>query len=108
MKITEFLGRDGHSPFQDWFDHLDTQAAAKVTTAITRMGQGNMSGVKSVGGGLYERKIDFGPGYRIYFGKEGDRIIILIGGGTKRRQSKDIQTAKVRWSEYKKWKKEGN
>ena len=107
VKIEMFLSRDGQSPFEDWFEGLDTQAAAKVATAVTRMGQGNMSEAKGVGGGLLEYRIHYGPGYRIYFGKDGDKIIILVGGGTKRRQSKDIEAAKTRWREYKQRKKEG-
>ena len=57
------------------------------------MEQGNFSKVKGVGAGVFEYKIDFGPGYRIYFGKDGDRLVILIGGGTKKRQQQDIAAA---------------
>lgn len=69
------------------------------------MTQGNFSNVKAVGGGVMEYKIDFGPGYRIYFGKDGDRLVILLGGGTKARQQNDIRTAQTRWSDYKQRKK---
>ena len=81
-------------------------AAAKVTIALTRMEQGNFSHAKGVGAGVYEYKIDFGPGYRIYFGKDGDRLVILIGGGTKKRQNKDIQAAQECWADYKRRKKQ--
>jgi len=107
VKIEMFLSRDGQSPFEDWFEGLDTQAAAKVATAVTRMGQENMSEAKGVGGGLLEYRIHYGPGYRVYFGKDGNKIIILVGGGTKRHQSKDIEAVKTRWREYKQRKKEG-
>ena len=63
--------------------------------------QGNFSNAKSVGAGVYEYQIDFGPGYRIYFGKDGDRLVILVGGGTKKRQEEDIKTALARWQDYK-------
>ena len=96
MKIVEYLAVDGESPFRNWFDSLDSHAAARVTTALTRMGMGNTSNVESVGGGIYERKIDYGPGYRVYFGMDGEELVILVGGGTKKRQAQDIATARVR------------
>jgi putative addiction module killer protein len=95
----------GRSPYAEWFDGLNAQAAAKVTVAVTRLGQGNFSNVKGVGSGVYEYTIDFGPGYRVYFGKDGDRVIILLGGGTKKRQQRDIATAVALWQDYKQRKK---
>nr|WP_210314762.1 type II toxin-antitoxin system RelE/ParE family toxin [Rhizobium sp. AQ_MP] len=77
-------------------------AAVKVTTAITRMSLGNFSNAKGVGEGVLEYRIDYGPGYRIYFGRDGDRLVILVAGGTKKRQQADIKTAQARWAEYKK------
>lgn len=74
----------------------------KVTTAITRMSLGNFSNAKGVGEGVLEYRIDYGPGYRIYFGRDGDRLVILVAGGTKKRQQADIKTAQARWAEYKK------
>jgi len=65
-----------------------------VATAVHRMQQGYFSNVKGVGAGVYEYRIDFGPGYRIYFGKDGDRLVILLAGGTKKRQDADIAAAK--------------
>jgi putative addiction module killer protein len=65
------------------------------------MGLGNLSGVKSVGTGVHECRINFGPGYRVYFGRDGERIVILLGGGTKQRQENDIQLALERWQDYK-------
>jgi putative addiction module killer protein len=72
-----------------------------VTFAITRIAQGNLSNAKAVGGGVFEFKIDFGPGYRLYFGRDGERIIILLGGGTKKRQQRDIEAAIAHWRDYK-------
>lgn len=95
-----YLSADGHSPFQRWFDGLDRTAALKVQTAIARLEQGHVSNVKGVGGGVYEYKIHFGPGYRVYFGKEGAAIIILLAGGTKARQARDVADARARWQDY--------
>jgi putative addiction module killer protein len=72
-----------------------------VTTALTRLAQGNFSNVKGVGSGVFECRINFGPGCRVYFGKDGDRLVILLGGGTKKRQQQDLQTALDRWQDYK-------
>ena len=100
--ILELLDGKGASPFAAWFDSLDATAAAKVTTAVRRLELGNFSNVKGVGGGVFEYRIDFGPGYRVYFGKDGETLVILLGGGTKKRQDRDIAIAAERWSEYKK------
>lgn len=70
------------------------------------MEQGNFSNVKGVGAGVYEYRIDFGPGCRVYFGKDGDRLVILLAGGTKKRQAADITAAKVYWQDYKRRKRQ--
>lgn len=102
VQILEYNDLTGRSPYKNWFDGLDAEAAAKVTAAMTRMGLGNLSNVKSVGAGVLEFRIDFGPGYRIYFGRDGSELIILVGGGSKKNQQNDIVTAKERWADYKK------
>jgi putative addiction module killer protein len=102
MEIREFLDDQGRSPFGLWFEGLDPMAAVKMTTAITRMSLGNLSNTKGVDEGVLEFRSDYGPGYRIYFGRDGDRLIILLAGGTKKRQQADIETARARWAEYKK------
>ena len=84
---------------------LDPSPAAKVGIALTRMEQGNFSNGRSVGKGVWEYKIDFGPGYRIYFGRDGDALVILLGGGIKKRQSRDIQEAQACWAVYRRRKK---
>lgn len=101
IDIREYLDTDGKSPFGRWFDALDAISSAKVAVAIERMERGNLSNVKSVGDGVQEYRIDFGPGYRIYFGRDGDVLIILLAGGTKRRQDRDIDVAKTYWDDYK-------
>ncbi len=105
MDVREYLAPEGESPFGAWFDYLDAQAAAKVTIALIRIGQGNLSNVKGVGSGVFEFKVDFGPGYRIYFGKDGETVVILLAGGTKKRQQRDIEDAQARWQDYKDRKK---
>lgn len=106
MEIREYLGVDGVSPFAQWFNRLDASAAVKVTVALKRMEQGNHSKVKGVGG-IFEFKINYGPGYRIYFGRDGDVLILLLGGGIKKTQNKDIIRAKNCWIEYKQRKAAG-
>jgi putative addiction module killer protein len=105
VEVQEYLGRSGRSPFAEWFDGLNAQAAAKVATAITRMGLGNFSNAKGLSAGVYEYKLDCGPGYRIYFGKDGEVLVILLGGGTKKRQQTDIDNAIAKWQDYKHRKK---
>src|SRR6267154_120776 len=93
------IPRSGRSQsVSEWFDGLDPQAAAKITVALTRLAQGNFSSVKGVGSGVLEFRVDFGPGYRIYFGRNGQEFVILLAGGTKRRQQQDIETALARWT----------
>jgi putative addiction module killer protein len=105
VDVQEYLAPNGDSPFGAWFDDLDPQAAAKVTVGLIRIGQGNLSNVKGVGSGVLEYRIDFGPGYRVYFGKDGETIVILLAGGTKKRQQRDIEDAQARWRDYKDRKK---
>jgi putative addiction module killer protein len=99
--VVEFVTEDGLSPFGRWYARLKAPAAAKGATALYRLELGNLSSSKSVGNGVSEYKIDFGPGYRIYFGQDGDVLVILLGGGTKKGQSDDIRQAQARWTDYK-------
>lgn len=102
VEILEYLDWNGGSPYAEWFDSLSAPAAAKVAVAITRLAEGNFSNVKGVGGGVCECRVNFGPGLRIYLGKDGERLVILLAGGIKKRQQKDIEEAKARWQDYKK------
>jgi putative addiction module killer protein len=101
IQVEEFVTDENVSPFRRWFDALDDQAAAWVTIAIDRLGEGNTSNAKALGEGVSELRINRGPGYRIYFGWDGKVLVILLGGGTKRRQQTDIQTALRQWRSYK-------
>jgi putative addiction module killer protein len=101
MKLLEYADPQGRSPFRRWFDRLDAIAASKVTAALARVELGNTSNVRGVGAGVFELKIDFGPGYRVYFGKDDEEIVILLGGGSKRNQQEDIVDARSRWKDFK-------
>ena len=101
MDIREHLDRRGKSPFGDWYRKLDNQAAARIAVAIERIQQGSSSDARSVGDGVAEYRINWGPGYRIYFAFDGTKLIILLGGGTKHRQQNDIDKAKNCWKDYK-------
>ena len=100
LTVVELVREDGTSPYRKWFDNLHAQAAAKVATAVFRLEQGNTSRVKWIGT-IGEYRIDWGPGYRIYLGKDGPALIVLLGGGAKQQQNADIQRAKALWAEYK-------
>jgi putative addiction module killer protein len=101
ITLREYLDAKGESPFAYWLNGLDAIAAAKVATVLYRMEQGNFSRVEGVGGGVFECKINFGPGYRVYFGKDGEALLILLGGGSKKRQHADISAALSCWQDYK-------
>ena len=101
VNVVEYVDASGRSRFARWFEELNAEAAAKVTTALYRLGQGNFSNVKGVGRGVFEYRIDFGPGYRIYFGKDGETVVILLGGSSKKRQQQAIETAWQAWAGYK-------
>ncbi|MBD3669281.1 MAG: type II toxin-antitoxin system RelE/ParE family toxin [Gammaproteobacteria bacterium] len=104
MKILEYIREDGSNPYQKWFKSLDAQAAAKVAVAQARLELGLTSSVKWFSG-IGEYRIDWGPGYRIYLIRDGDELIVLLGGGTKKRQQRDIDEAIALSKEYKTRKK---
>lgn len=106
IEIRQYIDRSGRNPFEQWFEKLDEGTQARITVFLDRFERENLSGTKSVGGGVQELRMDFGPGYRIYFGWDGVQVVILLGGGTKRRQQADIVRAHALWQEYKQRKKE--
>jgi putative addiction module killer protein len=108
VDVREYQDRHGRSPFAHWFDRLNPSAAAKVTVSLARLAQGNLGAVKSIGSGVHELRINFGPGYRVYLGWEGQRIVILLGGGSKSSQRRDIAMAADRWRDYKERKRRVN
>jgi len=98
-KVEEYIAEDGRIPYRDWFDSLHVQAAAKVATAVLRMEMGNIASVKWFDG-IGEYRIDWGPGYRIYLTRDGDKLILLFTGGTKASQRGDIKRAMHLKDEY--------
>ena len=99
LRVQEYVREDGAVPYKAWFDGLDSQAAAKVATAVARLSVGNTSNVKWFSG-LGELKIDWGPGYRVYLTRAGESLVLLFCGGTKKRQRADIATAQALRAEY--------
>jgi len=99
MKVREYVAQDGAIPFKKWFDGLNPQAAAKVSIALARIELGNTSNIKWFTG-LGEYVMDWGPGYRIYLFQDGQNLIVLLGGGTKSRQQRDIDRARKLLNEY--------
>jgi putative addiction module killer protein len=100
IEFTEYVDANGNSPFAKWFDALDAVAAAKVRVYIARVELGNYSNVEPIGVGLSEIKIDYGPGYRVYFRKEKEILLLLLGGSSKKGQQKAIDAAKLAWKSY--------
>lgn len=105
IEVREYIDAWGRNLFQSWFQKLDATTRARITIVLDRVERGNFSTAKGVGG-IFELRLDFGPGYRVYFGKDGDTLVILLAGGTKKRQSDDIGRAKELWQEYKRRKRE--
>ena len=108
IDVVGYERKDGKRPFAEWWRWLDSQVRYKIQEAVERMRNGNFSNAKPVGQGVSEYRLNFGPGYRIYFGMDGEKLVILLGGGTKKRQRNDIEKAKELWKEYKSRKKEGD
>ncbi|MES2605910.1 MAG: type II toxin-antitoxin system RelE/ParE family toxin [Pseudomonadota bacterium] len=99
--LSEYLTADGKSPFGEWFLRQEATAAAKVTVQLYRMEQGNLSNVAPVGAGVSEKKMDWGPGYRIYFALPERPCLLLLGGSVKADQHAAIKTVKLHWQDYK-------
>jgi putative addiction module killer protein len=101
IEIREYIDARGRNHFREWTRKLDPGVRARIDKTVFRLGEGNFSTAKSEGEGISALRIDFGPGYRVYFGNDGQRLVILLAGGSKRRQQEDIQTARRLWIEYK-------
>jgi putative addiction module killer protein len=107
LTVREYLSAEGKSPFREWLDSLTVVVRARIQARVLRFELGNLGDHKTVGAGVWEARVMFGPGYRIYFGKDGDAIIVLLVGGDKRSQAKDISRAQEFWSAYLKAKRHG-
>ena len=101
IKVVHFIGEDGTDHFDTWLQAQSREGRARIQTRIDRVEEGNLGDHKSVGGGVFELRITFGPGYRVYYGRDGQEIVILLGGGTKQRQNADIKQAQRNWHQYK-------
>lgn len=100
-QIEEYLTAEERSPFAEWLSGLkDVKARARVRVRLDRLSLGNFGDCRSLGDGVRELRIDYGPGYRIYFGQSGNRIVLLLCGGTKNSQQRDIQQAKAYWQDF--------
>ncbi|MDZ4676090.1 MAG: type II toxin-antitoxin system RelE/ParE family toxin [Oligoflexia bacterium] len=102
LTVKEYVTDSGKSPFREWLDSLDNVFKARVQARIFRFELGNLGDYKSVGDAVLEVRLDFGPGFRIYFGLDGGKIILLLMGGSKSTQSRDIKKAQALWLDYKK------
>lgn len=99
-QVLEFLTVDLRSPYREWLNGLDVEVRARIQARVLRFETGNLGDHRAVGDGVSESRLDFGPGYRVYFGFAGGTAIVLLGGGDKRTQKRDIRSAKVNWKEY--------
>lgn len=100
FQVKEYITARGRSPFRRWFDKLTEDQSDRVNTALSRFTKGSLRDTKHVGNGVYEFRIHTGPGYRIYFGRDGEELIILLIGGDKSSQRRDVDKAKRFWSDY--------
>lgn len=99
--IEYYLTANNKKPFKEWVDGLDTVTRAKIRIRLDRVKLGNLSKNRHVGEGVYELKIDYGPGYRVYYAMNGKTVVLLLLGGDKSTQKKDILQAKAFWAEHK-------
>lgn len=100
-ELLEFVTQEGRNPFREWLEGLrDREARAKIRVRLNRIRLGNFGDCKSVGVGVNELRIPYGPGYRVYFGRKDNTIVILLYGGDKKTQSRDIALAQRYWQEY--------
>ena len=101
ITVVEHTTENGHSPFREWLAELpDREAAARVRVRLARIRLGNFGDCKPVGKGVSEIRVSYGPGYRVYFGRKGDTVVVLLCGGDKRTQEDDIELAQVYWADY--------
>ena len=107
LTVREYLDETGRSPFRSWLSTLDRVTRARIQARILRFELGNLGDHKQVGRGVWEARLAFGPGYRVYFGKSGTDIVLLLLGGDKRSQPRDIERARRYWADYRKEEQRG-
>ena len=99
--LEEYVTAEGRCPFSEWLNGLrDRRARARIRVRLDRVSLGNLGDCRPVGGGVHELVIEYGPGYRVYFGEIGSRIVLLLIGGAKGTQQRDIDQAKAYWADY--------
>jgi len=105
IEILVYRTADGKIPYQNWLESIrDDRMRTRIRVRIDRLRLGNLGDTKSVGHGVHELRMHFGPGFRVYFGYDGQTIVVLLCGGDKSTQSRDIENALLYWNDYK-WRK---
>lgn len=107
MDVREYLTADGKNPYREWLSVLDVTPRARIQARVLRFSTGNLGDHKGVGGGVGEARVMFGPGYRIYFGKDGQQLVLLLLGGDKSTQAADVARAQESWKAYQEDKRRG-
>ena len=100
LVVREYLTADARSPFREWLETLDAAVRARVQARVLRFELGNLGDCKAVGAGVWEARMVHGPGYRIYFGRHGRQVVLLLLGGDKRSQAADIRRARRLWIDF--------
>jgi putative addiction module killer protein len=100
FEVREYVEESGRCPFREWLSALEALTRARIQARILRFEMGNLGDHKELGGGVWEARLAFGPGYRLYFGKSGRHVVLLLLGGDKGSQRRDIKRAKEFWAEY--------
>lgn len=101
IEVREYQTAEGNRPFAEWLSRLrDHEARRRIAARIVRMQAGNRGDWKSVGAGVFELRIDHGPGFRVYCGQDGQTLVLLLCGGDKRTQAQDIENAHDYWKDY--------
>jgi putative addiction module killer protein len=107
VDVREYVTAEGRNPYREWLETLDMKPRARIQARVLRFATGNLDDHKSVGGGVWEARVMFGPGYRIYLGKDGTRLVLLLLGGDKSTQIADIASAQESWKSYQENKRRG-
>ena len=101
MEVELLVTEDGRCPYREWIEGLDDPTTRKrVGARVNRLSAGNLGDASAVGGGVWELRMHFGPGYRVYIGRQGDTVVVLLCGGDKATQDADIETAKAYWRDH--------